>query len=116
AMCTRLPDGPRPSRRKSSCSAKTIGPPLAGNLDRAFGEDGQRAGLTGAVGGGGTSGSMRVVAPGDGCRRHRRVDAKPDTGNSSGYANTVISEIATPDSPRTTNPKLRYMLSAQALR
>jgi hypothetical protein len=54
--------------------------------------------------------------PVSGCRRHRRVDAKPDTGNSSGYANTVISEIATPDSPRTTNPKLRYMLSPQALR
>jgi hypothetical protein len=29
----------------------TIGPPLAGNLDRAFGDDDQRAGLVGAVGG-----------------------------------------------------------------
>ena len=37
--------------RKSSSSAKTIGPPLAGNLDRAFGDDDQRAGLAGAVGG-----------------------------------------------------------------
>ena len=28
----------------------TIGPPLAGSLDRAFGDDDQRAGLVGAVG------------------------------------------------------------------
>jgi hypothetical protein len=42
---------PRPSRGRARPRQKTIGPPLAGNLDRAFGDDDQRAGLVGAVGG-----------------------------------------------------------------
>ena len=97
----------------------------AGNLDPAFGNDDERAGPVGAAGGERHVGVDAGGSPGEPgghgavdevrerwltarCRwrrRHGRVEARPKAGNSSGCANTVISEIAASDRPRTTKPK-----------